>query len=128
MRLDAPNERVVKAVDDAVAWLRKTQLSGIRVERVPAKIETFERHKADFDTVVVADASAPPLWARHYEIGTDRPIFASRDGIKRYTFAEIDRERRTGTLWYGIWPLPLIQTDYPRWRESHRELKQTQPK
>lgn len=128
MRLDSPDERVVKAVDDAVAWLRKVQLGGIRVQRVPAKVETFERHTADFDTIVVADPNAPPLWARHYEIGTDRPIFASRDGIKRYTFAEIDRERRTGTLWYGNWPLPLIQTEYPRWREKQQAANRTQAK
>ena len=38
------------------------------------------------------DASAPPIWARHYEIGTNRPIFAGRDAVKRYTLAEIERE------------------------------------
>lgn len=120
MRLDSPDERVVKAVDEAVVWLRKTRLVGIRVERVPAKSETFERHTADFDTVVVADPNAPPLWARHYDIDSDRPIFASRDGIKRYDLAEIGRERRTGTRWYGNWPLQLIRVEYPGWREKHR--------
>lgn len=128
MRLDSPDERVVNAVDTAVAWLRKTQLAGIRVQRVPAKSETFERHTADFDTVVVADPNAPPLWARHYEIGSDRPLFASRDAVKRYALAEIDRERRTGTPWYGNWPMQLIQVEYPRWREKHRAANGTEPK
>ena len=30
------------------------------------------------DVVVVPDASAPPLWARFYEIGTNRPIFSGQ--------------------------------------------------
>jgi len=77
------------------------QLSGIRVEKVKAPPQEFLRHTADFDTVVVADSKAPVLWARHYEIGTNRPIFAGRDGVKKYALAEIERERRTGTAWYG---------------------------
>ena len=43
--------------------------------------------------------NARPIWARHYEIGTNRPIFAGRDGIKKYSLAEIDRDRRTGSVW-----------------------------
>jgi PelA/Pel-15E family pectate lyase len=68
--------------------------------------------------VVVADSKAPVLWARHYEIDTNRPIFAGRDGVKKYALAEIERERRTGTAWYGNWPQKLIQREYPAWRKQ----------
>jgi len=57
-----------------------------------------------------------PLWARHYEIGTNRPIFAGRDAVKRYALAEIERERRTGTAWYGPWPQKFLEREYPEWR------------
>lgn len=97
MRLEKPDPGIVQAMDAAVAWLAKVKLSGIRVEKVKAPKEEFLRHTADFDKVVVRDATAPPLWARHYEIGTDRPIFAGRDAVKKYSLAEIERERRTGT-------------------------------
>ena len=117
MRIEKPNAEMVAAMDAAVAWLKKAQLSGVRVDKVKAKKEEFQRHTADFDKVVVADASAPPLWARHYEIGTDRPVFAGRDAVKKYALAEIERERRTGTPWYGTWPAKLIEKDYPKWRE-----------
>lgn len=101
MRWDTPSAEMVQAMDAAVAWLAQVQLSGIRVEKVKAPPQEFLRHTADFDTVVVADSKAPVLWARHYEIGTNRPIFAGRDGVKKYALAEIERERRTGTAWYG---------------------------
>jgi PelA/Pel-15E family pectate lyase len=118
MRLGDPDERTIGAIDDAVTWLGRTRLTGIRVERVPAPVEQFERHRADFDVVVVEDPRAPPIWARHYEIGTDRPIFAGRDAVKRYALAEIERERRTGTPWYGAWPAALVEREYPTWREK----------
>ena len=120
MRLNSPSPAVVRAVDAAVQWLRHVQLRSVRVERVQAPKEEFLRHTADFDVVVVPDPEAPPLWARHYEIGTDKPVFAGRDAVKRYSLAEVERERRTGSLWYGNWPLKLIEQEYPQWRKRHR--------
>lgn len=117
MRINAPDERVVKAVEDAVAWLRRTQLSGIRVQRIAAPETAYEFHTKNFDVVVLSDADAKPIWARHYEIETDRPVFAGRDAIKRYALADIERERRTGTPWYGDWPRELLKRDYPAWKE-----------
>lgn len=118
MQLRAPTAAVGPAVDAAVAWLEEAKLSGVRLENVPAPRAEFQRYTADFDKVVVADPQAPPLWARHYEIGTNRPIFASRDGVKKYAFAEMDRERRTGTPWFGEWPQKLLQKEYPKWRKA----------
>jgi PelA/Pel-15E family pectate lyase len=66
--------------------------------------------------VVIADAKAAPLWARMVEPGTDRPIFASRDGVKVYSLAEVDRERRTGSGWYVGSPRRLLAVDYPQWQ------------
>ena len=118
MRGARPTPEIVAAVDAAVAWLRAAKLTGIRVERVAAPAVEFFRHKADFDVVVKPDEKAPPLWARMVEVGTNRPIFASRDGVKVYSLAEVDRERRTGSGWYGNWPLRLIENEYPKWRAA----------
>jgi PelA/Pel-15E family pectate lyase len=123
MRLEAPGDEVVRAIDAAVEWLRATRLSAVRVERVKAAPVKFERHDADFDVVVAGDEKAPPLWARHYEIGTNRPVFAGRDGIKRYALAEIERERRTGTPWYGKWPQALLEREYPQWKARVQNAK-----
>jgi PelA/Pel-15E family pectate lyase len=116
IRRERPSAEEVASVEAAVAWLDHVQLTGIRTARVKAPVEQFPRHRADFDTVVLADPSARPLWARHYEIGTNRPVFAGRDGVRKYALSEIERERRTGTPWYGYWPASLIAEDYPEWR------------
>lgn len=47
-------------------------------------------------------------WARFYEIGTGRPVFAGRDGIVRYDVSEIELERQLGYAWYGTWPKNLL--------------------
>ena len=72
------------------------------------------------------DPGARRLWARHYEIGTDRPVFAGRDAVKRDALDEIERERRTGTAWYGTWPDTLLESDYPLWRERRERLNRGQ--
>lgn len=106
------------SIESASQWLQRVQLSGLRVEKIAAPPVAFLRHDVDFDIVVVNDPQAPPLWARHYEIGTDRPIFAGRDGVLKYELKEIERERRTGTLWYGHWPARLLQRELAVWLES----------
>jgi PelA/Pel-15E family pectate lyase len=116
MMRETPEPRVVAAMDAAIAWLGKVRLNGIRVKRIPAPVEEFPRHKADFDVVVVEERDAPPIWARHYEIGSNQPIFSGRDAVKRFAISEIERERRTGTPWYGGWPRKLLEVDYPKWR------------
>jgi PelA/Pel-15E family pectate lyase len=116
MRFEQPSAEIVRAMDAAVAWLRVAQLNGIRLEKIKAPPVEFYRHNTDSDVVVVNDPKAPPLWARSYEIGTNRPIFASRDGIKVYSFAEMDRERRTGTAWFVTSPRKLLTSDYAAWR------------
>ena len=116
MRFEKPSPEIVRAIESAVAWLKKVQLNGIRVERVKAPRAEFARHDTDFDVIVVQDEKAPPLWARTVEPGTDRPIFASRDGKKVYSLAEVDRERRTGSGWYVVNPRNLLQRDYPKWQ------------
>lgn len=103
MRLDQPSPAVIRAVEAAVAWFQRVQLPGIRV---------VER---DGDRVVVAEVGAPPLWARFYELETDRPLFCGRDGVVKYTLAEIEKERRVGYAWYVETPRRLLER-YPAWR------------
>ncbi len=112
MLLKTPDSRVVAAVTSAVAWLDEVRLTGIRVE---------QRSNAELpggrDRVVVRDPTAPPIWARFYEIGTNRPIFSGRDGVVRYGLAEIEVERRTGYQWYVSTPNKLLGEEYPAWRK-----------
>jgi PelA/Pel-15E family pectate lyase len=112
MSLDHPSPAVVDAIEAAVRWFKDSELPGIRIERKPAP----ELHLR-FDPIVVSDPSAPPLWARFYEIGTNRPIFSGRDSIVRYSLAEVEPERRGGYRWYVDTPSELLNKDYPRWKK-----------
>jgi len=106
---------VVEAIESAVAWLEQAQLRGIRVVEKPEPALP-----KGYDKVVIEDASAPPIWARFYEIGTDRPIFSGRDGVIRYRLAEIEHERRVGYAWYTDAPAKLLSEDWPAWRGRRR--------
>jgi PelA/Pel-15E family pectate lyase len=70
-----------------------------------------------FDPEVVVDPTAPPVWARFYEFGTNVPIFTGRDGVVRYALREIEAERRGGYMWYTDDPAKLLENDYPKWRK-----------
>lgn len=105
MSLDKPGPRVVTAVNGAAAWFEEVALHGIRVD------------VKNGDRVIVEDASAPPLWARFYEIGSNRPIYCGRDGVKKYGLDEIDSERRNGYSWLGNWPRRLMDKEYPAWKK-----------
>ncbi|MBS0632580.1 MAG: pectate lyase [Verrucomicrobia bacterium] len=105
-----PSPEIIAAVQGAVAWFEQVKLTGIRVIAIPDP-----KLPHGHDRKVVADPSAPPLWARFYEIGTNRPIFGGRDTIIRYTLAEVEPERRGGYRWYVEEPAKLLEKDYPRW-------------
>jgi PelA/Pel-15E family pectate lyase len=123
MSVEQPDARVVKAVDSAIEWFKSAQLSGIRwvEKRDPTKPGGFER-------TVVKDDAAPPIWARFYEIGTNRPVFEGRDNVVRYSVLEIEPERRNGYGWYTDLPSKLIERDYPKWRKrlTNQTPNQTQ--
>ena len=103
MKLDPPSPAVIRAVEAAVAWFQRVQLRGIRV---------VER---DGDRVIRDDRDRPSLWARFYELETDRPFFCGRDGVVKYALAEIEKERRVGYSWYVETPRRVLE-QYPRWR------------
>ena len=123
MSVEQPDERVVKAVDSAIEWFKSAQLGGIRwlEKRDPTKPGGYER-------TLISDAAAPPLWARFYEIGTNRPVFEGRDQIVRYSVMEIEAERRNGYGWYTDEPSKLIEKDYPKWRKRLTSQTSTQAK
>ncbi len=103
MSIDRPSAAVARAIESGAAWYDSVKLSGIRFERT-----------AD-DRTVRTDPNAPPIWARFYEIGTNRAIFAGRDGVIHYQLAEIEKERRSGYNWYDYWGREVLE-QYAVWK------------
>ncbi len=113
MALENPAPEVVAAIEGAVAWFRAVSIHGLRVDNSPGADGKKDRR-------AVSDPAAPDLWARFYELGTDRPIFTGRDKVIRYDYNEIERERRAGYSYLNTWPAKLLATEYPRWRAKHK--------
>ena len=89
MSFDDPSPEIVRAVEAGVAWFDLV------------KIEGFRYMRSDSELALTKDPSASPLWARFYEIGSNRPFFCDRDGIVKYDIEEIGGERRRGYSWYS---------------------------
>ena len=113
MSIDNPAPEIIEAVQSAVAWFDHVKLTGIRQVNKPDN--SMER---GYDKVIIKDVTAPPIWARFYQIGTNRPIFCGRDGKIKYHMAEIEHERRTGYSWYSYGPAGLLDKDYPAWQKK----------
>lgn len=114
MSIEEPSDEVIASVRGAVAWLRSVQVRGVRIERVRDAEGRIERR-------LVADPEAPPLWARFYELGTNRPLYVDRSSVFRYDYREISYERRSGYSYHGTWARSLLESEYPAWLEEHGE-------
>lgn len=114
MSLQNPSPEVIQSVEGAVAWFESAKIKGIKViiEKDPKSLKGTNK-------VVVQDPNAPPMWARFFEIGTNRPIFCDRDGVAKHDLADIGYERRNGYAWLGYWPQKLLETEYPAWKKKH---------
>ena len=108
LRQPVQSTAMIESVDSAIQWLKMVRIEGIRLEKIKSTRESFLRHDTDIDVVVIEDPKAKAIWARHYDLETNRPIFAGRDGIKKFELSSIERERRTGTAWYGYWPQSIL--------------------
>jgi len=102
MSLPRPDARVVAAVHAAAAWFRANEIRG---------------YTYDFDTGRHDAPGAGPLWARMAEIGTDRPIFSDRNGIRLYDYTRLN-DRRLGYGWYSEEPAAALKA-YDRWAPRH---------
>lgn len=106
MSLENPTPEIRRAIQSAAAWFDTAKINGVRIDKING------------NKIVVADPAAPPLWARFYEIETNRPFFCGRDGIKKYDLAEIEPERRNGYAWHGNWGQTVAES-FAKWQRRN---------
>lgn len=125
MNIPHPTLEIVEAVKAAVAWLQKSEIKGIRIDRIPLVSDEIINHEYPYDNVVVEDATAKPIWARYYELTDNTPFMCTRAGQKVWSLSDVNAERRTGYEWYGYWP-EQIYTLYKEWLpRAEQALKYT---
>ena len=108
MSLPDPSPAVVAAVHAAAAWFQQTALPNVAWRPAP---------DGSGRTLLPAPG-ADLLWARYYEIGTDRPLFGDRDKTIHDDVNEISRERRNGYAWFGNGPKRALD-HYAKWARAH---------
>ncbi len=97
-----PSPDVSAAIQGATAWFGRTALRDLAWTRQGGAGQ------------LVAHPGALPLWARMYEIGTDRPIFGDRDRTVHFAVEELSSERRAGYAWFGVWPASALEASKTR--------------
>ncbi|MFB6341177.1 pectate lyase [Saccharicrinis sp. FJH62] len=112
MEIPNPSPEVKVAIEGAVQWFKDVQITGLAYHH-----KWGENGKPD--AFVESDPDAAPLWARFYELETDKPIFIGRDKVIHYKLNEIEQERRGGYAYYGRWPEQLLTEDYPVWQKKY---------
>jgi PelA/Pel-15E family pectate lyase len=116
MRIENPSPEVKRAIHAGAAWLAASKMTGKRLVDKPDPSLPKGR-----DQVLVDDPSATePVWARFYDIETNRPFFCGRDGVKKWSLNEIDAERRAGYAWIRPFGEAALK-DYAKWAAKHGE-------
>lgn len=101
-------ERSIKA---AVEWFKKNKIEGY----------SYNVAKQNGKAVrVLAEDKNSVIWARFYDIHTNKPLFGDRDGSVKYNYNEISEERRNGYSWFGDFAGKLLAKEYPKWLEKNK--------
>ena len=113
MQLPNPSAEVIQSIESAVQWFKDSEIKSI-------KIESFINKDGKKDRRVAPCEDCKPMWARFYELETNRPFFCDRDGIKRYHLSEIGYERRNGYSWLNR-SGENVYKEYAQWQKRIRK-------
>lgn len=117
MRLPSQGDSVVQAIESAITWFEKSKIEGFRYDRIEIPEVKYHETRVDYDQVFIPDTTAKPVWARYYDIETNKPFLCRRDGEVVYNLNEIGFERRIGYAWYGYWPEDALKA-YMEWKSK----------
>lgn len=108
IRQRVPSPRLTESIHAAAAWIKSSALTG---------------YTYDFATGRHDAPGEGPVWARMYDIGSNRPIFSDRNGIRLYDWNEL-RDRRLGYGWYTYVPV-LALRQYENWARRNPAVTTT---
>ncbi|SNY45698.1 pectate lyase, PelA/Pel-15E family [Arsukibacterium tuosuense] len=104
MRIEQPSAAVINAVQQAANWFLQHQLADKLWH--PTKRVLLDR------------PGSHRIWPRFAEIGSNKALFADRDGIVVYDVHQVSLERRLGYGWYTDTPEQVL-SHYDAWHRQH---------
>jgi PelA/Pel-15E family pectate lyase len=114
MSLPEPTPAEVAAVHAACAWFTKVEIFGFRY----GSGNFMADRSSPGGRKLMAVDGAGPIWARYYQIGSDKPIFGDRDKTIHDDVNELSLERRNGYSWYNTEGIALLN-EYKTWAQAH---------
>lgn len=109
LTLEQSSPDTVRAVNAAADWMKATLLRDVAWGPAP---------NGSGKTLLAAPGAAP-LWARYYEIGSNRPLFGDRDKSIHDDVNGISLERRNGYGWFSTGPTRALEL-YAKWEQHSR--------
>lgn len=109
MDLPEPTPETIRAVRSGMKWLEARAIEGLRWQWT------------DDGPMAVPDPQAPPIWARFYRIGDNRPVFCDRSGNVYDDVNLVPKERRRFYAWYVSFQFADVLAKYPSWEDAHPE-------
>jgi len=106
MKEPKPSQQIIVAVEAAAAWFENTKIKDVAY-----------RFAGESGRLLVDVPGSSPLWARYYDIATQRPIFGDRDKTIHDNVNEISKERRNGYAWYRDTPAHALD-QYSAWHKT----------
>jgi PelA/Pel-15E family pectate lyase len=116
MSLPNPTPAEVAAVHAACAWFTKVEIMGFRF----GSGNFMADRQSPGGRRLVAVQGAGPIWARYYQIGTDKPIFGDRDKTIHDNVNDLSLERRNGYSWFNTEGVAVLN-EYKTWAQTHPE-------
>ncbi|MDQ0781108.1 pectate lyase [Chryseobacterium sp. W4I1] len=104
---------IEKSIKSAVNWFKQNKIEGYsyNVSKVNGKaVRTLAEDKNSV------------IWARFYDINTNKPLFGDRDGSVKYDYNEVSEERRNGYSWFGDFADKLINKEFPKWVQKNNVM------
>ena len=102
---------IEKSIKSAVKWFKQNKIEGY----------SYNVTKQNDKTVrILAEDKNSVIWARFYDINTNKPLFGDRDGSVKYNYIEVSEERRNGYSWFGDSPEKLINKEFPKWLAKNK--------
>lgn len=111
LMLQSVTPEIEKSIRAAIQWFRQNKIEGYSYN------VTKQNGKA---VRVLAEDKNSVIWARFYDIHTNKPLFGDRDGSVKYNYNEVSEERRNGYSWFGDFAEKLLAKEYPKWLEKNK--------
>lgn len=102
---------IEKSIKSAIQWFKESKIDGY----------TYNVSRESGNAVrVLSKKEGSAVWARFYDIPTNKPIFGDRDGSVKFNYEDVSEERRMGYSWYNEAGTRLIENDFQKWLKKNK--------